>query len=95
MTDYEPTTILFPDNAATIGTMRASLLDRALMRLEAEAVGDLGHFTPRALARLYLTVECASCDVQDADIADELGARSTKLLEAVATAPSRDIGDVV
>jgi hypothetical protein len=75
-------------------TMRASLFDRALMRLEAEATADLPHFTPCALARQYLMVERASCDAPDTEIANGLGARSTKLLEAVATAPSRDIGDV-
>jgi len=74
--------------------MRASLFERAMMRLEAEAAGDLPHFTPRALARQYLMIERASCDAPNADIADELGARSTKLFDATATAPSRDLGDV-
>jgi hypothetical protein len=75
-------------------TMRRSLFDRALMRIEAEAAGDLGHFSPRALARQYLMVERASCDVQDTEIANELGARSNKLLKSIADAPSRDIHDV-
>jgi len=75
-------------------TMRRSLFDRALTRLEAEAAGDLGHFSPRSLARQYLMVERASGEVEDSEIGAELGQRSARLLESVAEAVSRDIGDV-
>lgn len=76
-------------------TMQMSLFERALMRLEAEAAADHGHFTPRGLARQYLMVARAAGDTAIAQpIADELGERSHRILRAVADAPSRDIGDV-
>ncbi|MEE3502636.1 hypothetical protein [Acidiphilium acidophilum] len=79
-----------------MSTMQASLFERALMRLEAEAAAPHGSFTPRALARQFLLVERASggCELDQA-IADELGERSLRLLHSVAEAPSRDISDVV
>lgn len=74
--------------------MRQSLFERALSLLETQAAGDLGHFTPRGLARQYLLVERASGEVEDSAIGAELGQRSTRLLESVAEAVSRDVGDV-
>lgn len=64
-------------------TTRISLFERAVMRLDAEAAGEHAPFTPRA-----------SGDVEDSDIGAELGQRSTRLLESVAEAVSRDIGGV-
>lgn len=75
-------------------TMQTSLFERALMRLEAEAAGDHGHFTPRGLARQYLVIERASGEARDQAIAGELGEQSNRLLKSVAEAVSRDIGDV-
>lgn len=75
-------------------TLRRSLFGRALSLLEDQAAGELGQFTPRALARQYLMVERVSGEVEDSAIGAELGQRSTRLLESVAEAVSRDIGDV-
>lgn len=73
---------------------RTTTFDRAMRKIDAEAIGGEKPWTPRNAARLYLLAERASADAQNDDAIGELSALAAARLERLAPARSRDIGDL-
>lgn len=73
---------------------RTTTFDRAMRKIEAEAIGPGNPWAPRNAARLYLLAERAAGDAKNDDALGELGDASTARLERIAATRSRDFGDV-
>ena len=75
-------------------SVRSSHFERVLWTLDDSASAPCGSNTLRAMARKYLLVERASCEIADDAISGELCEISSNRLGLVSEIPARDFGDV-